>query len=132
MGGREITRAVSGGKFGRNLTCDTDSAAQSRRRTSDITGVTENPPDPVVQAPYKFTRPSSLRESKLVHHKVKSLSRVVRTRDDDLSQGDRRFKPDKPVLPSPSLLEQAAQLFNVQPLISRTGEEDLHFDLDPR
>ena len=132
MGRAQVQRPVFGREFHGHLSQNPHSGTHSGNSASAISSGCEHSGTPVVQAPHKFSRTTPLRESQSLLQHSRHLTRQLRTENEDFGQRKGDPQLNRAQFHTTSVLQQVAQLFRIQPLISGPGEEELHFDLDPR
>ena len=132
MGRLQVGRAVLWSEPGRYLADNPNRVPKPGRGPAKVPATTEDSGNPETESPNVLVSSGTLRVTKALHKQVKHVALVPRNGDGHLPQGNRRSKPHTSEVALRGILEQAVQLFKVQPLISRTGEEELQFDLDPR
>jgi len=132
VGRSQVAGPVLRSEFGRHLAENPNTGAHPRNGTAAIANAGQSSGRPVVQAPYILSSPGSLPKPQSLCHHRKSVAKEIRIESGNFGQGKNRTQLNNNQLPSPSILQQAAQLFQIKPIISGPGEEDLHFDLDPR
>lgn len=131
MGRFEIAGPVLGCKFSSDLPKNSDRGTHPGHRSSTVPRVCKQTGDPIAKPPNEFSSTASLGKAQSNVQRRKSVTKQLWIETRDFRQHKGGSQLDRAQLPGSSILQQAAQLFHVQPLIPCPCEEELHFDLDP-
>lgn len=132
MRGREIVGPTSGRQLNGHFSHNAQAARSSSCGIVHITREAVSVSNPVTETPRKLSGSRPLRKAKAVHHDLESLRSEPIVYSRGFGKHKRATKLDKSDFPGPSLGNNSLQLFYIQPIITGPGEEELHFDLDPR